>query len=54
MEKYTIEVETSIGWIQYHSIMRPGKEKAESVLKELQDKFPKAKFRIVRWVGEKV
>jgi len=54
MEKYIIEIETSIGWIQYHNIMRPGEERAKIILKELQEKFPEAKFRIIRWTGQEV
>ncbi len=54
MEKYTIEIETSAGWIQYHSIMRPGQERAKIILKELQDKFPSSKFRIVVWEGKEI
>ncbi len=51
MEKFSIEIETSVGWVNYHSILRPGEEKAVSVLKELQDQFPKANFRVVKWTG---
>ena len=51
MEKFSIEIETSVGWVNYHSILRPGREKAESVLKELQGQFPNANFRIVKWTG---
>ncbi len=51
MEKYTIEINSPIGWITYHSIMRPGEEKAKEVLGELQTKFPEAQFRIVKWTG---
>lgn len=54
MEKYTIEIETEIGWVYYHSIMRPGEERARVILKELQEKFPAAKFRIVRWAGQEI
>ena len=51
MEKYSIEIETRAGWVAYHQIMRPGMEKAQEVLKELQEKFPEANFRIVKWEG---
>jgi hypothetical protein len=54
MEKYAIEIETSIGWVQYHSIMRPGEERARVILQELQEKFPDSKFRIVKWTGQEV
>jgi hypothetical protein len=54
MDKYTVEIKTSIGWTLYHSIMRPGEEKAREVLKELQEKFPEAEFRIVRWIGQEL
>lgn len=54
MEKFAIEIETNIGWVQYHSIMRPGKDRAESVVQELREKFPAAKFRIIKWTGEEV
>ena len=54
MEKYTIEIKTKIGWIQYHSILRPGEEKAREVLKELSEKFPEAEFRIVKWTGKEI
>jgi hypothetical protein len=54
MEKYTIEIETSAGWIQYHSIMRPGEERSKIILQELQDKFPNSKFRIVAWEGKEI
>lgn len=52
MEKYTIEISTEIGWVTYHTIMRPGQEKATEVLSELQAKFTNAQFRIVKWSGE--
>jgi hypothetical protein len=52
MEKYSIEIETHAGWVTYHFIMRPGEERARDVLKELQDKFPSANFRAVKWTGE--
>ncbi len=54
MEKFAIEIETVIGWVNYHVIMRPGKERAVAVLLELKEKHPQAKFRIVRWMGEPV
>lgn len=52
MEKYSIEIETDAGWVNYHSILRPGEEKAKEVLAELQVKYPNANFRIVKWLGE--
>jgi hypothetical protein len=54
LEKFAIEIETVIGWINYHVILRPGKERAMAVLKELREKHANAKFRIVRWLGEAV
>ncbi len=54
MEKFSIEIETKIGWVNYHNIMRPGEERAQSVLEELRDKFPEASFRIVKWTGSAV
>jgi hypothetical protein len=54
MDKYAIEIETAIGWVNYHTIMRPGEEKAKSVLKEIQAEFPGAKFRIVKIVKTEV
>lgn len=54
MEKFAIEIETVIGWINYHVIMRPGKERAMAVLSELREKHPSARFRVVRWTGEAV
>lgn len=54
MEKFAIEIETTIGWVNYHSIMRPGQERAQTILAELQEKFPDAKFRVVKWTGEVV
>ena len=51
MEKFTIEIETSAGWIMYHSLMRPGEAKAREVLQELQMQHPESKFRIVKWTG---
>jgi hypothetical protein len=54
MEKFAIEIETVIGWLNYHVILRPGKERAMAVLSELREKHPEARFRIVRWLGETV
>ena len=54
MEKFAIEIETVIGWVNYHVIMRPGIKRAMAVLSELREKHPEAKFRIVRWLGEAV
>ena len=54
MEKYTIEIKTEAGWVQYHSIMRAGEEKAREIIKELSEKFPTAKFRVVRWSGQEI
>ena len=51
MEKFTIEIETTAGWVMYHSIMRDGEERAKSVLVELQKKHAQSTFRIVRWTG---
>lgn len=51
MEKYAIEIETTVGWVNYHHIMRPGEPKAREVLKELQEQYPEANFRIVMWTG---
>ena len=51
MERFTIEIDTQIGWATYHSIMRPGEERARVVLKELQEEFPEATFRAVKWLG---
>lgn len=52
MEKFAIEIETVIGWVNYHLILRPGKERAMAVLAELREKHPNANFRVVRWCGE--
>ena len=52
MEKFSIEIETPAGWVNYHTILRPGGEKAQSFLKELQEQMPNANLRIVRWLGE--
>lgn len=52
MEKYSIEIETPAGWVTYHHIMRPGEERARDVFKELQEKHPDTRFRIVKWTGE--
>ena len=54
MEKFAIEIETVIGWVNYHVILRPGRERAMAVLLELREKHPKGRFRVVRWVGEAV
>ena len=54
MEKFSVEIETDAGWVTFHSIMRPGLEKARSVLEELISQHPTAKFRLVRWTGEAV
>ena len=54
MEKYSIEIETSGGWVNYHHIMRPGESKAREVLKELQEQYPEANFRIVKWTGSAI
>jgi len=51
MEKFTIEIETTAGWVQYHTIMRSGKERAQAVLQELREKFPQSEFRVVEWNG---
>jgi hypothetical protein len=51
MEKFAIELETNIGWVTYHTILRPGEERARMVLQELVKKYPQAKFRIIQWVG---
>ena len=51
MEKYCIEIETVVGWINYHQIMREGENRAKDVLEELRLKFPNANFRIVKWTG---
>ncbi|HEY7089444.1 MAG TPA: hypothetical protein VH518_15205 [Tepidisphaeraceae bacterium] len=54
MEKFAIEIETAIGWVNYHVILRPGQERATAVLAELREKHPAARFRLVRWFGEPV
>jgi hypothetical protein len=54
VEKFAIEIETVIGWVNYHIILRPGEERAMAVVSELREKHPQAKFRVVRWVGEAV
>ena len=51
MEKFTIEIETSAGWIMLHSIMRPGQERALNILKELREKYPQSRLRVVKWTG---
>ncbi len=54
MEKYSIEIETPAGWVNYHHILRPGEAKAREVLAELQAKYPEASFRIVKWLCESI
>jgi hypothetical protein len=54
MEKFTIEIETSAGWVMFHSIMRPGEERARAILKELREKYSQSKLRIVRWIGTSI
>lgn len=54
MEKYAIEIKTNIGWVNYHQIMRSGKERVNTILKEIKEKFPKANFRIVERRGRVV
>ena len=54
MEKFTIEIETSVGWIMLHSIMRPGEERALTILKELREKYPQSNLRVVKWIGTPV
>jgi hypothetical protein len=54
VEKFAIEIETAIGWVNYHVILRPGQERATAVLAELREKHPAARFRLVRWFGEPV
>ena len=54
MEKFAIEIETEIGWVNYHYIMRPGQERAQTILAELKEKYPKANFRIVKWSGSAI
>jgi hypothetical protein len=51
MEKFTIEIESSAGWITFHSIMRPGEERALTILKDLREKHPQSNLRVVRWLG---
>ncbi len=53
-EKYAIEIDTPAGWVIYHYIMRPGKERAMDILKELQEKYPNANFRVVRLIGKPI
>jgi hypothetical protein len=52
MEKYSIEIETTAGWVQYHTIMRTGEDRAQAILQELRGQFPESEFRVVRWKGE--
>ena len=54
MKEFAIEIETAIGWVNYHVILRAGRERALAVLAELKEKHPNARFRIVRWHGETV
>ena len=54
VEKFAIEIQTVIGWVNYHVILRPGKERATAILAELKEKHPQAKFRVIRWTGEAV
>ena len=54
LEKFAIEIETVIGWVNYHVILRPGKKRAMVALAELREKHPQATFRVVRWMGEAV
>jgi len=54
MEKFTIEIETSAGWVMFHSIMRPGQERALTILKELREKYPQSNLRVVKWIGTPV
>jgi hypothetical protein len=51
MEKFTIEIETSAGWVMLHTIMRPGEERALTILKELREKYPQSNLRVVKWMG---
>lgn len=51
MERFAVEIKTSIGWVTYHSIMRPGEDRARVILAELREKYPNGEFRIVRWAG---
>ena len=51
MEKFTIEIEASAGWVMLHSIMRPGEERALTILKELREKYPQSNLRVVKWIG---
>jgi hypothetical protein len=51
MEKFTIETETFAGWIMLHSIMCPGQERALNILKELREKHPQSRLRVVKWTG---
>jgi len=54
MEKFTIEIETSIGWVMFHSIRRPGQDCALTILKELREKYPQSNLRFVKWIGTPV
>ena len=37
-----------------HSIMRPGEERALTILKELREKYPQSNLRVVKWIGTPV
>jgi len=54
MEKFTIEIKTSAGWVMFHSIMRLGEDRALTILKELREKYPKSNLRVVKWIGTPV
>jgi len=51
MEKFTIEIETSAGWVMFHSIMRPSEDRALTILKELREKYSQSNLRVVKWIG---
>ena len=51
MEKFTIEIETPAGWVMFHSIMRPGEDRALTILKELRENHPQSNLRVVKWMG---
>jgi hypothetical protein len=48
MERFTTEIESPIGWVTYHSIMRPGEERARSILDELHHSSRMARLRAVK------
>jgi hypothetical protein len=52
MEKFATEIQSPIGWINYHLILRPGKDRALAVLQELRQNHSNATFRLVCWLGE--